>query len=206
MKDYPTAWKRYRDLVKAGVLLEDGNVNRFAARYRMASKLESVHFSGFSDATSAGYTEGLRVALAYSALESLEAVASSDRRRPEKVLTVVSPALSSAFRSTQCARLREQLDQRLDGKDLPRRLRDLTQDLNVEDVRPVAEGLRNLVVHGLFTPEGSGFSRSVAIRTFIAALAREVTASTDRHFSSWLAPVLKAPHSGGDVLWLDGDQ
>lgn len=75
----------------------------------------------------------------------------------------------------------------------------------MEDVRPVAEGLRNLVVHGLFTPEGSGFARSPAIRTFIAALAREVTASTDQHFSAWLAPDVESEHPGGDVLWLDAN-
>lgn len=69
----------------------------------------------------------------------------------------------------------------------------------------MAEGLRNLVVHGLFTPEGSGFARSPAIRTFIAALAREVTASTDQHFSAWLAPDVESEHPGGDVLWLDAN-
>lgn len=185
MRDYPTDWKRYRGLVQAGVLDEDGNLNRFAARYRMASKLEGVRFTGFSATTQAGYTEGLRVTLAYSALEALESVVQSLGRG----VIVDSPTLADVFRSQRCSRLRTHLDLLLADKKLKARICEL-EDESVTDVRPVAQGLRVVVAHGSFSPDGSGLSRSRTTHKFVADLAQEVIASTDRHFTAWLPPGL----------------
>lgn len=184
MKDYPTDWKRYCSLVRAGALPAEGSVNRFAARYRMASKLESVHFLDYSDVTSAGYTEGLRVALAYSALETLEAIA----YKGKKVITVDSPSLSDTFRTARTAKMRGLLDALVTNRGVKDSLKQLVDDHKVVDLRPVAEGFRVLMFHGLFTPYGSGVAKSVTTLKFMTSLSREVINSTDQHFTRWLPP------------------
>lgn len=187
MRHYPTAWKTYRVYVADGSLPEDGDFNRYAARYRVASKLQEVRFTDLAEATARGYTEALRVALAYSALEALETAVAASSKRP--AITVHSPALAAAFRADRCGKLRDLLQAQLDNKGLKTRLVDLARGDHGDDVRPVVEGIRHLVFHGVFTPGGAGTSRSKWSQDFLAGLGREVLDSTDQHFTAWLSPL-----------------
>lgn len=187
MSHYPSAWKTYRGHVTSGVLPNDGHFNRFAARYRAASQLRGVSFAGISEATAAGYTEALRVALAYSALDALETATGSNSRQP--AITVHTPVLAAAFRTRRCDKLRDFLQGNLGNKTLQERLAVLAGSDSATDVRPIVEGMRHLVFHGVFTPGGSGLGRSSWLRTFIADLAQEALDSIDQHFSAWLIPL-----------------
>lgn len=186
MRHCPSAWKSYRGFVADGSLPEDGDFNRYAARYRAASKLEAVRFADLAEATARGYTEALRVALAYTALEALETAIGASAKRP--AITIDSPALAGSFKSDRCGKLRDLLQKQLDSGNLKARLVELERGDHGDDVRPLVEGIRHLVFHGVFTPGGAGISRSKWSQDFLADLGREVLDSTDQHFTAWLTP------------------
>ncbi len=70
---YPTAWSAYRrDLRTTEPLPHDAALSRFAARYRVACGFAAVDIEGASADLVSGYQCGLKVMLAYSALEGFE--------------------------------------------------------------------------------------------------------------------------------------
>jgi hypothetical protein len=180
----PTSWRRFHELVRAGVIPGDRapGFNRFAARYSMARQLVTVEFTDLRPAAASGYTEGLRVALAYSALESLERSISG---RPGGT-HAPSPELARDFREARSAPLRESLNASLINKKLSQRLQALLDDDVQDDVRPIAEGLRHLVFHGVYTPHGAGLARSGHLRKFTGALSVVVLDRVDEVFTNWV--------------------
>ena len=64
-------WRAYNVLCKDGVVARDPRLHRFKSRYEMALQLETVIFTGMSEATAAAYTAALRVGHAHSAFETL---------------------------------------------------------------------------------------------------------------------------------------
>lgn len=178
----PKQWRAYRQLVNEGLRDDNAGLNRFAARFSMARQLVDVRFTDLKADSAAGYTEGLRVALAYSALETLEKAISGQVGGT----AIGSHELGERFRNRQCTRLRLLLIGNLEGATLITRLEDLTADPRADDVRPVAQGLRHLVFHGAFTPHGFGVAQSNYIRKFTADLAVAVLAQTEDRFASWV--------------------
>ncbi|MDQ1247397.1 MAG: hypothetical protein QG597_1767 [Actinomycetota bacterium] len=183
MSRNPTAWRQYRRLVSAGTLTENSGLNRFAARFSMAHQLTDVSFTNLRPEVAKGYTEGLRVALGYSALESLEAALKGQL----DATSVSSVDLAGRFRHDRAGRLRLLLLENLTNKSLLGRIERLYGNPDEADVRCVAQGLRHLVFHGIFTPHGAGFDRSIQIRTFVSDLAVAMLSATDARFTQWVA-------------------
>lgn len=176
-------------MVTSGETPPSGDLNRFAARYRMARKFEAVTFNGFSPGVCAGYSSALRVGLAYSALESLEACVGG----AAKDIRIRSEALASRLRDRRHGPLRELLVREPTSPVDLKRSRMLRQDLanlfaddSETDVRPVVERIRHLVFHGVFSAHGGGLARSKAIRETVDGLSEEVFAATDAYFTAFV--------------------
>ena len=191
MGTYPTQWRPYMQAVKSGDLAMDAGVNRFAARYRMARQLREVSFEGISEKAQAGYTTGLRLSLAYAALDALETAIDS------KVGSTLMPSaeLSGRLRSSRSAALQQALQTSSASKRLGQRIQTLLSSPDHQDVRPAVERLRHVFVHGEFTPYGSGLATSVWIKRLVDDLAIETLAASDRRFTEWARASNDPPES-----------
>lgn len=83
---YPPGWHRWSRAVSAGAeprqlgfAQPQARLNRFAARFRVASAFESVTLSTFHPATEAGYGSIMRVALVWTAFEQYLAALNGDQ-------------------------------------------------------------------------------------------------------------------------------
>lgn len=121
---------------------------RYAACYRVASSYRGVRFSGLGVRTSSGYSAGLGVFLAYSALESCcEAVG-----RKVSTICVFDPLLAAELRSTAHASLASMRDERND-RQLRMKFTDFVEG-KTDDVMLVVRVIRHLVAHAAFTAWG----------------------------------------------------
>ena len=181
MGTYPTQWRPYMQAVKSGDLAMDAGVNRFAARYRMARQLREVSFEGISEKAQAGYTTGLRLSLAYAALDALETAIDS------KLGSTLMPSveLSGRLRSSRSTALQQALQSSSASKRLAQRIETLLSSPDNQDVRPAVERLRHVFVHGEFTPYGAGLATSAWIRRLVDDLAIETLAASDHRFTEW---------------------
>lgn len=76
MRNYPDKWDEYCDYVRScgrdvfGFSGQVADVNRFAARYRVACSFRRIELDKYSDQTERGYSALFRVVLVWSAFES----------------------------------------------------------------------------------------------------------------------------------------
>lgn len=177
---YPAGWREWRRLVADGEYEDDKALNRFAARFRMASGMRSVAYPGMGRVTAEGYSVALRVALAYTALEAWEKA-----MHLGKQTAVDDEELAGDFRSAGLARLREHL-LAASRPGLRSRVALVAGKDEVIDVRPVAEALRNVVFHGDFTPGGAGLTRSAVARAWTRRLSQAVLVTVEADFEAWV--------------------
>jgi hypothetical protein len=179
----PTSWGAYRYLINQGFLEESTPLNRFAARYSMARQLTGVSFEGSSTATAEAYSAGLRVGLAYSALETL----CGALRLGKTGISVRNQALAAYFRDPRQSKLQVYLTTGETGDD-----KKLIGEINTflvnrsTDVRPIAARIRHLMFHGVFTAHGSSLATSATRRRAMEELAESVLEATDRRFTTWV--------------------
>lgn len=83
---YPTNWDQYDRNVyyvgagQFGFVADNGDVNRFAARFRAAACYRGVNLQGYSAATAGGYSALCRVLFTWSAFESFLHICGFDQR------------------------------------------------------------------------------------------------------------------------------
>ncbi len=188
----PQAWGYYQRLVKDGILTGGVAFNRFSARYGMAADLDTVSFRTLSDSTARGYEAALRVALAYSALESLEGALESPNSRGNrpKLTTVMAADVLERLRGPRMAGFRRLLisEASVRSRALDERVRRSLEEHSEGDARPVAEKLRHVVFHGALTTHGAGLATK-GNQQVIADLANAVMRSVDERFADWVAAV-----------------
>lgn len=89
---YPTNWVHFdRDVLYVGAgqfgfVGNNGDVNRFAARFRAAACYRGVTLEGYSTATAAGYSALCRVLFTWSAFESFLHICGLDQRSAGPIL------------------------------------------------------------------------------------------------------------------------
>ena len=100
------SWNRYiRSRGKAG--RPDGAFARFNARFNLATSFEGVTLADVSERTAQAYSSGIRVALAYSALEALDSALGKRIARTR----MSDESLARRYRSRTCDGLRELLEE-----------------------------------------------------------------------------------------------
>lgn len=175
------AWSRYvLALGKKGK--PDPGLARFNARFNLATSFEGVSLAGVSDRTVQAYSSGIRVALAYSALEALDSALGKRIARTR----MSDENLARRYRSQTCDGLRELLEESTQASQVQHQLQILASDKDADDVMPVAASVRHLVFHGDFTAHGSGAAQSAGVRKFLDDLANALILRADDQFELYL--------------------
>ena len=166
---YPPGWSIYDKWAgkclpqKFGFVKLEGDINRFGARYRLASSFEGLKLDGYTQVTSQGYDELLRVFFAWSAFEQYSKICGlrddkqaqfltdyggaacvvQIRRLDEKnrYLTFVTDRI---YKKTQ----KEALKAYLDGHDC--------------SLFIIASAIRHIFVHGPLTPNANQVEPRIA--------------------------------------------
>lgn len=176
-----SSWQRYiRSLGKAGQ--PESAFARFNARFNLATSFEGVTLTGVSERTAQAYSSGIRVALAYSALEALDSALGKRIARTR----LSDEGLARRYRSRTCESLRGLLEESTHASQVQSQLLALATDPDGEDVMPVAAAVRHLVFHGDFTAHGSGAAQSAGVRTFLDDLADSLISQADDQFELYL--------------------
>lgn len=175
-----SCWSRYiSSLGEAG---PTSALARFNARFNLATSFEGVTLAGTSERTAQAYSSGIRVALAYSALEALDSALGKRVARAR----MPDEALARTYRSRTCDGLRELLGGATHASQVQAQLRHLTDVQDADDVMPVAAAVRHLVFHGDFTAHGSGAAQSAGVRKFLDDLAAALILRADDQFELYL--------------------
>jgi hypothetical protein len=175
---YPTNYKRYAAIARALGAKPQAKEARFAARYKFAGQLVSIEIAGNAEATSDSYLQALRLALAYSALESLEALVG------RKGLAIKSIKLAAEARGSKLSKLKEFLKSESEPK-MARRL-EVFYESSSSDLRPVIEALRHSMFHGQFNPSATGISNASS-RSFIEELCQATFKLMDSEAADYFA-------------------
>lgn len=173
---YPAGWRQWRLLVDRGAYENHQGLDRFAARFRMASGMRSVVYPGIRRLTAEGYSVALRVALAYTALEAWGKFMGI-----AKLTVIDDQELADDFRGPGLRRLREHL-LTSSRSVLQSRVALVIEADDVSDVRPLFEAIRNAVFHGDLTPGGAGLTRSAAAQAWTWNFLQAVLDTVKRDF------------------------
>lgn len=176
-----SSWNRYIQS-RGKAERPDGAFARFNARFNLATSFEGVALTDISERTAQAYSSGIRVALAYSALEALDSALGKRIARTR----MSDESLARRYRSRTCGALRELLEESTQASQVQHQLQVLAADQHADDVMPVAAAVRHLVFHGDFTAHGSGAAQSAGVRKFLDDLADALIARADDHFELYL--------------------
>jgi hypothetical protein len=153
---------------------------KFDARYRFAGQLHSIEILGLSaDATDA-YLSALRLALAYSALETL-----TDAAFLKGKLHVKDATLATSFRSARLSKFRAFLIENTSANVLRGQLERLVAHPKDSDMLPVIAATRHLMFHGMLNPNSAGLTSKTA-RTFIESLGQATFREMDARMLAYL--------------------
>lgn len=183
---YPPQWSRYCQWRKSQTTSESSRLaelNRFAARYRLATNFQGLQLNGYSSiSTTDAYSAVMGVFLAYSALEQfhdatkigkqhlntrwadLATEPSAELRRAKKILVFLHEQMTSAY-------LKENLKKFMDGES--------------HNSLYVATALRHAVAHGFMSVHPKGTSPQTSAR-FCCNLTEMLVKIMDSEFSKWV--------------------
>jgi hypothetical protein len=148
-----------------------------------------MSFSGMGTEVSEGYSLLMKVALCYSALESLESTFVSSQGPRLEFVKVIDADLANQFRGNHLAKLMEDLDSTLTGKPIKRDLGAIRFS-DSTDVRPVAQAIRNAVFHPKVTPSGlqlASAKRKMALYQLSKSVIDQVDSAFSERFQLYLA-------------------
>ena len=188
-------WAKFQRLSRQGLILwswepdgnEDGqyeHFGRFAARWHLASNLRGIQLEGAGKRTQEGYLAGLRVALAYSALEHLLDHSIEKRRGAVNGLRIPDAKLAHRLRR-ELKTARILTSENISDQNIRRKLGSWESGQD-PDVLIVARALRHMFAHGSFTPYGLDITRKAA-REALEDLAALVRHEAQSRFGDWLS-------------------
>jgi hypothetical protein len=155
---YPPGYGQYQAALKTLDLKPNPLIAKFAARYRFAGQLNSIEILGASEESQTAYLISLRLALGYSALETLISAL-----QLKGSIAITSPELASEFKSPRLGKFRSFLEEHSRPGAMARRLAKLITTPNDSDVLPVVEATRHLMFHGVMNPTAAGLTTKTAI-------------------------------------------
>jgi len=182
---YPDRWKEYVASLKKEGKEPAQEWAIFAARYRVAGNYCSASFFSLSEKTAKGYSEAIRLLLAYSAFE---AACNASGRKPNECPVPSEEGfpkearilLQKAFNKTPEAEfpLRHALNpERLAGKI------DAFLEGKEHNLQPIASALRHLFAHGIWTPHGADALSKTSCDA-LDVLSQSLLWAADRLFES----------------------
>lgn len=157
-KNLPTDWHRFDRHVNGppprafGFIDDIGEVNRFAARYRIAKSFSSVSFDSYSEATASGYEGLLRLFFMWSALEQFMKITQTKQSTFLKVLEKYNTRkLLSAIRMVDTGNRFYKFVQERTNQTNKKHLEEYLKGREC-NVTYLASSLRHVFVHGSLTP------------------------------------------------------
>lgn len=179
---YPTSWKRYCGAVghvdpnDYGFTAVNADINRWAARYRVARAFRGLLLEGYSDSTGSGYSGLCQVFFTWSAFERFLPIIDLDQRRSGDLFM-------SDYSETVRQRVAE-LDREgrfygfVDARCNAMHQEELRKWQNEEpqNFTYLASAIRHIFVHGHLTPhvDGTEPARSAEICNIVSEHILEV--------------------------------
>jgi hypothetical protein len=177
----PSSWRKYLALELDHEAADFAAFSRYRARYKLAQGLDSITVEGLSQATTDSYFAALRVTLAYTALEALEAALSDGPGTQVQNVKLIEQLLHER-NSEMCQALLESIDPGTHQREREK-FRKLL-DGESKNLRSAAYAIRNLMAHGVLTANRLGLDKSRARRQLLNDLADCVLAAADKRFSN----------------------
>jgi hypothetical protein len=181
MAKLPSSYLKYIKFCDEHGLPRDERVTAFAARYKLAASFEGVNFSGYSPNTSEAYAVGMKIALAYSALDQLES-AILEKDHPEIYFEDATKFLVSP----RYEMLRQFLHSQIDKKYRQEQFISYIENSG-SNIRPFLEQIRHSVFHGSWNAGATGLGDAPAKRAELFELADEILAFANNQFSGWMS-------------------
>ncbi len=175
----PTGYGAYAAKLRKAGLKPNSAAAKFASRYKFAGQLNSMELLGYSVGSSKVYKILLRLCLAYSALEQLQALVN------QKNLAIKNDQLSKDIKSEKFRKFQDFL---IDESDeaLERELRKFLSSNGDTNLGPVVRAIRHSMFHGSLNPSRAGLGTKSAL-AFLENLEKSLFRTMDRRFSEWLS-------------------
>ena len=193
MSGYPSAWERFdRNMPSAqpswfGFQANVGQMNQFAARFRLANSFIGMDLDGYGNETLAGYNSLFRTLLVWSMLEQylmVTGVRQEDfqwfldlhhlRREARRIIEVANRDYFRFIHSQVSFRHKKALTDCFSGRS--------------DNLSFLASSIRHIFAHGVLTPNARGVEPSEVIRVCDAIsdfLLRLVDADFERRVSEF---------------------
>lgn len=187
---FPSQWVDFSDFVRIygwdrfdfhGRIDE---INRFAARFRLAASFTGVTLDGYSAETQQGYSALMKVVLCWSAIEAFMKIMGLDRKALGRMAAAHGVAdIATRVAEADSERKFYQFIRAHTTNKLHQRELDLHLSGKTHDVLYLASSIRHIFVHGDLTPNAAG--TNPAKTTLICRLLSELCiAIMDHEFSA----------------------
>lgn len=173
-------WRRENEPLHLPERISNTELNRFAARYRLARAFNGIDADGYAKDTIEAYGALLKVFLAYSALEQFHKAVKPVNPRQRLHDRWASLAVSPAASLRESDAILQFLIKTVRHDRLRDRLIDFQRG-NHDNVLIVAMALRHAVAHGFMSVHPEGTSPRVS-KTFCQQLSRMLLSISDQAF------------------------
>ena len=187
-------WKTYKDFFKTlpkrnSLESIDKALNRFEARYNLASKFHSIEATGITRKTLRGYEVGLRLMLAYTAAELLCAATGGHVTK----MKIEDKSLADKLRSMliRYAKSKDNEDGTIKNISKVIKSGHATHEFNLfmknnnrTNVRIVATVLRIAMAHGPYSPYAFDVNTTTDAAT-INQLSKKLLMQCQKKFNEW---------------------
>jgi hypothetical protein len=197
-------WKAYKDFYKSlpkrnSLVSIDKTLNRFEARYNLASKFHSIEATGITRKTLRGYEVGLRLMLAYTAAELLCEATGGHVGRMKIEDTLLSKKLRAML--IRYAKSKDNEDRTIKNISKVIKSSNAINEFNLfmknnnrTNVRIVATVLRIAMAHGPYSPYAFDVNTTSDAAT-INHLSKKLLMKCQQDFNEWFKKQ-KAIHKG----------
>ncbi len=158
---YPTNWDEYDYVVMHvgakhfGFASDEGDVNRFAARFRAAASFRGIRLDGYTPATEAGYSALCRILFTWSAFESYLKIIGLDQRTVGPLLDGYGAA--AAIAAVRAGDIENRFYGFIHARVNPAHKAELDNYFKNDpcNVGYLASAIRHIFAHGWLTPNAN---------------------------------------------------
>ena len=141
-------WKRENPEIPLPETLNLSEINRFAARFRLAQSYEGINLKDYPESSIEAYGSLFGVFLAYSALEQLYKAVGKPNNVIADEWAIKEPKIANKLRKSK--RLLIFIHEKLDSRRLKDKIIKFQEKEN-DNILVIAQAMRHLVAHGIMT-------------------------------------------------------
>ncbi|BAQ61282.1 hypothetical protein GM3708_1688 [Geminocystis sp. NIES-3708] len=177
---YPQGWKKFcswRKEVSVELLpnhLNMSELNRFAARFRLAKSYEGLIMKDYPDASTLAYGSVFGLFLTYSAFEQLYKALGSPNRVIVREWAINDETIAKKLRKS--TKILSFIEKKVDSDQLRSRIKQFNQKEH-NNILVIAQAVRHLVAHGMMSIH-SGNVKPNTVKNFCDLLTYAVEEKT----------------------------